>query len=203
MPSRRCCPHPLSRYLVTILCVPTLVVFLQAGCGEECPGSFLGSSATNHVLTTDWPYGDGGAAGSWDLNLVPNTYGTNCVTIADNQFPTEAYSYTLEFPDASADQLTNIYVNGVLFATGEYTDEEGDAPDTLDYITGERLDETRTEGAITYYIEGQASLEANRRAGTLTWTGFEQIVVIESEDPEINAGCVFYYDVTGAKVCDE
>jgi len=184
--------------LVLLLSLSSLI----AGCGQACDGAMVGSSEVKPLLTADWPYGDGSAAGAWKLTLTPNDLGTNCVLVSDNLYGSERYTYTLEFPGEAPNEI-RVYIDGALFGSGEYEDASGESADGLVYQTEERLDDSRPAGAVRYLIEGEASLESNSRAGSLTWTGYESIVVLESDDPEIGVGCTFTYDVSGIKVCDE
>lgn len=187
---------------------PLLLIVVSAAllsaCAPECGGAYLGHSNNAPLLTTSWPSGTGSAAGAWKVTLTPNSFGTNCVSLSDGSFPSETYAYTLVFPEGvNADYA--LYAEGVLLATGAYTDEpsEVDTPDGLEYHTGERLTSDRDGGDITWQIQGYAQLEANRRSGSLTWSGSETITVLESQDPAIVPGCTFTYDVTGYKLCDE
>lgn len=179
-------------------------------CQADCDGAFVGSSSLAPLIAQDWPYGSGTANGAWRVTLTPNSFGTSCVVLTDGEYPPENYTYSLEFSGASASEdplkpELSLYVEGVVFATGIYTDEsaEIDTPDLLTYRSGTRVTADREGGAITWEVEGSGQLEANRRAGSLVWSGFEEIRVIQSEDPLIRPGCTFSYDVTGFKVCDE
>lgn len=180
-----------------------LIVPLLTACGSECDGSFLGSSATAPLVTADWPYGTGNAAGAWRLTLTPSTYGTSCVDLNSGYWPPELYAYTLEFPETGGAFL--LYVEGVRLAEGGYQDEPEsvDVADSVQYLSDTRVSTDRPEGKIVWQLEGEASLQPNPRSGTLIWAGFERIRVLESEDPTIRPGCTFSYDVSGYKVCDE
>ncbi|MFM7202343.1 MAG: hypothetical protein ACKO6N_16290 [Myxococcota bacterium] len=180
-----------------------LIAHILTGCDAECDGSFVGSSATAPLVTADWPYGTGNAAGAWRLTLTPSTYGTSCVDLNSGYWPPELYAYTLEFPEAGGTFL--LYVEGVRLAEGSYQDEPEsvDVADSIQYLSDTRVSTDRPEGKIVWELEGEASLQPNPRSGTLIWSGFERIRVLESEDPTIRPGCTFSYDVSGYKVCDE
>ncbi len=181
-----------------------LVLVVLPSCRRPCEGYFVGSSSTDHVIADDWPYGSGTAAGVWEISLFPVAYGTNCVDVEAGDYPAERYVYTLEFVDVDGEEQTNIYLDGVLFATGTYSDESAEGvPDRLDYQTGVRVASDRPGGTLTYIITGSAELEPNKSAGSLTWYGDEYIVVQDSRDPEVPPDCTFRYEVTGYKVCDE
>ena len=184
--------------------LPSLCLLLLPGCTRPCEGYFVGESDADHLVAQDWPYGSGGAAGVWEVTLFPAAYGTNCVDVDAGDYPAEHYAYTLEFVEGQAGEQTNIYVDGVLFATGTYADESADGvPDRLEYVTGVRVADDRPGGTLTYIITGTADLEPNKAAGSLTWYGDEYITVQDSRDPEVSPDCTFRYEVTGYKVCDE
>jgi hypothetical protein len=181
-----------------------LGLFSFSSCNSACDNYFVGQSSLNHQVASNWRYGNGTAAGVWELSLFPVSYGTNCVDLDEGEYDSEAYDYTLEFVVSQEAEVMNVYVNGTLFATGTYSDETSeDVADQIAYETGERIDDTRPAGTISYVISGSAKLEANTSAGTLTWYGDEYIEVVDSGDPNIRIGCTFHYDATGTKVCDE
>ncbi len=182
----------------------TAVAWPGVGCDRACDDYFLGKSTLNHQVASDWPYGDGTAAGVWEVTLFPTAFGTNCVEVDEGSFQNESYAYTLEFVQEGGQEVMNLYVDGTLFATGSYTDEAAnDVADHIAYETGIRVADNRPGGTISYMISGSAELEVSKSSGSLTWYGEEVIVVLTSRDPEISPECTFRYEVVGFKVCDE
>ncbi len=195
----------LSRPCACPVWVAALVgLFFLTSCSRPCEGYFVGESDTAPVIAEDWPYGSGTAAGVWEVSLFPAAYGTNCVDVDAGDYPAEHYAYTLEFVNGDEGEQVNIYLDGVLFATGTYSDETAEGvPDRLEYQTGVRVADDRPGGTLTYIISGTAELEPNKSAGSLTWYGDEYIIVQDSRDPEVTPDCTFRYEVSGYKVCDE
>ena len=177
------------------------------GCSPECSQGFVGSSSGAPQIVESQSFGTGGygsgnAAGVWSLTLVPTSFGTSCVTLGATSSLSEVYAYTLEFKGAEAVQL---YLEGVPFAEGQYVDYPagGAESDLIQWKTPTRTESDRPEGTVDYVIEGEGHLSANPQAAVLSWTGWERITVVSSEDPDVRPGCTYSYDVSGYKVCDE
>lgn len=179
----------IPRPLLIPLAVSCLT--LAAACADPCPEGNPGAS------DVDYDVGGGHAAGLWQVTLDPVVAESDCADA--RQVATETYAYTLEFRQSSGDEVqAHLLVDGFLFVDSGTFDE---ASGMLSYTTGIREDSEREGGAVSYRITGNAALQEEGEA--LTWTGFEEIKVVESQDPNAPAGCVFVFDTYGSKTCDE
>ena len=97
----------------------------------------------------------------------------------------ESYVYGLVFDSADV----GIYINGETFASGTRTGCE------LNYQSAVWLEDERPGGLVRWQITGSAVYETG--AGScglgedIQWEGTETIEVVESEDPDVVAGCTY------------
>lgn len=178
---------------ITLTC---LVGLGSAGCGAPCTEGIPGHSDVDFPLA-EGGSGDGGsAAGVWQVTLSPNPSFTTCVDA--REIPPEIWGYTLEFKELEDTTVIARLLIGtwVMVQDGQWSDN------TLEYESPpwENLDQSGH--SIVWKVVGTADLTAEA-SGQLSWIGVEQIVVEESDNPDIPPGCVFQYDVVGEKVCDE
>lgn len=183
----------LTRFGLLFLPGICLMGACDAPCGDYIPGQssaayYIGSSSNeSHNV-----------AGLWQVDLTPAVSRTNCVDA--RSLPAESYVYTLELRETETEDIrVRVSVEGFPMA------EDGAiVDDQLHYQTDAIEDLEREAGAITYRISGSARLAIDGATNTLSWEdGVEQILILDSEDPSIPSGCVFEYDVVGAKVCNE
>ena len=108
---------------------------------------------------------------------------TNCIDAG--RAVNESYVYGLVFDSADV----GIYINGETFAAGTRTGCE------LSYQSAVWLEDDRPGGLLRWQITGNATYETG--AGScglgedIQWEGTETIEVVESEDPDVPAGCTY------------
>lgn len=84
-----------------------------------------------------------------------------------------------------------LYIGEFLMATGTI------AGCDIQYLSTTWSD-PRPTGDLRWRIDGDASINRDDACSTATdWDGFEVIEIVASDDPEIDAGCLYTTDVTG------
>jgi len=108
---------------------------------------------------------------------------TTCVDAG--QAVADTYTYGLVFESADV----SIFIDGETFATGTRTGCQ------LNYQSAVWLEDDREGGLLRWQISGSATYETG--AGScglgddIQWEGTETIEIIESEDPDVPAGCTY------------
>jgi hypothetical protein len=108
---------------------------------------------------------------------------TNCIDAG--QAVNDTYTYGLVFESADV----AIYIDGETFASGTRTGCQ------LNYQSAVWLEDERPGGLVRWQITGTATYETG--AGScglgedIQWEGTETIEVVESEDPDVPAGCTY------------
>lgn len=134
---------------------------------------------------------------AWEVTLTGGEPGTDSCNIGSEQPYEDTFSYVLNF--SGADVSLGLLIDREVFGFASGTLAGCDV--SYNSVVWQEIRET---GDLLWQLEGEATMRQGGATCNLEdgvdWTGYEEITVIDSSDPDIPVGCFYRMQATGTFV---